>query len=128
MSFNTNSCLLSIRRDHHVSISRSHSSLYNPDSDIDAINQQRAAARAVLRRSGSQGHLGFEELPHRPLFPSHENITNIQVKVNKYYMMYENDSVCVISYILDVQCLISEIFLFIAMYVYQGLVPLERSD
>jgi hypothetical protein len=24
--------------------------------------------------------------------------------------------------------LISEIFLFIAMYVYQGLVPLERSD
>ncbi|PNF26598.1 Rho GTPase-activating protein conundrum [Cryptotermes secundus] len=67
-------------KDHHVSISRSHSSLYNPDNDIDAINQQRAAARAVLRRSGSQGHLGFEELPQRPLFPSHENITNIQVK------------------------------------------------
>jgi hypothetical protein len=59
--------------------------LYNPaDSDIDAINQQRAAARAVLRRSGSQGHLGYEELSQRPLFPNHENITNIRVEVNKY--------------------------------------------
>jgi hypothetical protein len=91
MSFVTNNYLPSIDRDHHVSISRSHSSLYNPDSGTDAINQQRAAARAVLRRSGSQGHLGFEEFPQRLLFPSHENITSIQVKVNKYYMMYEDD-------------------------------------
>ncbi|XP_069678345.1 rho GTPase-activating protein conundrum-like [Periplaneta americana] len=67
-------------KDHHVSISRSHSSLYTTDSSTDAISHQRAAARAVLRRSGSQGHLGFEELSQRPLFPSHENITTIQIK------------------------------------------------
>ncbi|PSN34389.1 hypothetical protein C0J52_15171 [Blattella germanica] len=67
-------------KDHHVSISRSHSSLYNPDKDADAISHQRAAARAVLRRSGSQGHLGFEELSQRPLFPNHDNLTNIRNK------------------------------------------------
>lgn len=102
MSFVTNSDLPSIGRD-HVSISRSHSSLYNPDNDNDAINQQRAAARAVLRRSGSQGHLGFEELAQRPLFPSHENITNIQVKVSKYDMVHGDDPVGkVVRYGLDV--------------------------
>jgi hypothetical protein len=79
--FFTDHDLHSVVRDHHVAISRSHSSLYNPESDVDAISHQRAAARAVLRRSGSQGHLGLEELSQRPLFPSHENITNIQVKV-----------------------------------------------
>jgi hypothetical protein len=85
--------------------------LYNPDNDIGAINQQRAAARAVLRRSGSQGHLGFEEVPQRPLFPSHENITNIQVKVNKYDMMHGDDPVGkVVMYGVDVQCLISGYF------------------
>jgi hypothetical protein len=77
----SNSYLHSIGRDHHVSISRSHSSLYNPDSETDAINHQRAAAQAVLRRSGSQGHLGCEKVTQRPLFPSHENITNVRVKV-----------------------------------------------
>ncbi|KAJ9593390.1 hypothetical protein L9F63_015094, partial [Diploptera punctata] len=67
-------------KNHHVSISRSHSSLYNPEKDADVINNQRAAARAVLRRSGSQGHLGFEELSQRPLFPSHDNITTVKIK------------------------------------------------
>jgi hypothetical protein len=81
MPFFTNSDLHSVGRDHHVSISRSHSSLYNLDSETDAVSHQRAAARAVLRRSGSQGHLGFEEVSQRSLFPSHENITNIRVKV-----------------------------------------------
>jgi hypothetical protein len=65
-----------------VSISRSHSSLYGTDSDTDAVSQQRAAARAILHRSGSQGHLGFEELSQRPLFPSHQYIANVRGKVN----------------------------------------------
>ncbi|GFG28968.1 hypothetical protein Cfor_03344, partial [Coptotermes formosanus] len=65
--------------DHHVSISRSHSSLYGTDSDTDAVSQQRAAARAILHRSGSQGHLGFEELSQRPLFPSHQYIANVSI-------------------------------------------------
>lgn len=64
-----------------MSISRSHSSLYSTGNDTDAVSQQRAAARAVLRRSGSQGHLGFEELSQIPLFPSHENIIRLQGKV-----------------------------------------------
>lgn len=64
-------------------VSRSHSSLYSTETDTDAVSQQRAAARPVLRRSGSQGHLGFEEIYQRPLIPSLENINNIrgQVKV-----------------------------------------------
>jgi hypothetical protein len=66
-----------------VSVSRSHSSLYSTDNDTDTVSQQRAAARPVLRRSGSQGDLGFEEVCQRPLIPSLENINNIrgQVKV-----------------------------------------------
>jgi hypothetical protein len=81
MSFFTNSDLHSLGRNHHVSISRSHSSLCNPEDETEAISHQRAAARAVLRRSGSQGRVGFEEVSQRPLFPSHENITNFRVKV-----------------------------------------------
>lgn len=61
-----------------VSVSRSHSSLYSTENDTDAVSQQRAAARPVLRRSGSQGHLGFEEICQRPLIPSLENINNIR--------------------------------------------------
>jgi hypothetical protein len=67
-----------------VSVSRSHSSLYSTDNDINAVSQQRATARPVLRRSGSQGHLGFEELSQRPLFPNIENITNIRVQVKVF--------------------------------------------
>jgi len=59
-------------------VSRSHSSLYSTDNDPDAVSQQRAAARPVLRRSGSQGHLGYEEICQRTLIPSRENINNVR--------------------------------------------------
>jgi hypothetical protein len=67
-----------------VALSRSHSSLYSTDSDIDAVSQQRAAARPVLRRSGSQGHLGVEEICQRTLIPSLEPISNIQGQVKVF--------------------------------------------
>jgi hypothetical protein len=64
-----------------VYVSRSHSSLYSSDNGTDAVSQQRAAARPVLRRSGSHGDLGFEEISQGPPFPSLENITNIRGQV-----------------------------------------------
>jgi hypothetical protein len=67
-----------------VSVSRSHGSLYSTNKDTDAVSQQRAAARPVLHRSGSQGHLGFEEISQGPLYPSPENITSIRGKVNVF--------------------------------------------
>ena len=67
-----------------MSISRSHSSLYSTDDNTDALSQQRAAARPILHRSGSQGHLEFEEISQRPLFPSLENNTNTGGKVKVY--------------------------------------------
>jgi len=65
-------------RGDRVSVSRSHSSLYSTDNNTDAVSQQGAAVRPVLHRSGSQDHLGFEEICQRTLIPSLENINNIR--------------------------------------------------
>ena len=67
-----------------MSVSRSHSSLYSTDNDSDAVSQQRAATRPVLRRSGSQGQLGFEKIGQRTPIPSPENINNIRGQVKVY--------------------------------------------
>jgi hypothetical protein len=67
-----------------VAISRSNSSLYSTDKDTDAVSQQRAAIRPILHHSGSQGHLGFEEISQGPLYLSLENITNIRGKVKVF--------------------------------------------
>ena len=80
-------------RDHHVSISRSHSSLYYPEKDANGISYQRAAARAVLRRSGSQGHIGFDEHPQRPIYPGHDNITSVRPKVNNLIYISDNKEI-----------------------------------